>query len=137
MSDDLVKVSATGGPLPCPFCGGKNLRSGGDDKVVGYWCLDCEAMGPNHYGRYEWNTRADLVKERSDEVQAAEQRGYANAMEAERKLHEDRIEALEAKLAKAVWLLTDAAVQLEEGKIKTRRNRASFIWEFLEEIKGT
>jgi hypothetical protein len=49
----------------------------------------------------------------------------------------DRIEALTAKLARAEWLLTDAAVQLEEGKIKTRRNRAGLIWQFLEEIKGT
>jgi hypothetical protein len=30
-----------------------------------------------------------------DELTKAEQRGYANAMEAERKLHEDRIEQLE------------------------------------------
>ena len=44
---------------------------------------------------------------------------------------------LEAKLAKAEWLLTDAAVQLEDGKIKTRRNRAGLIWQFLEEIKST
>lgn len=43
---------------------------------------------------------------------------------------------LEAKLARAEWLLTDAAVQLEEGKIKTRRNRAGLIWQFLEEIRG-
>ena len=43
---------------------------------------------------------------------------------------------LEAKLARADWLLTDAAVQLEEGKIKTRRNRAGLIWQFLAEIKG-
>ncbi len=49
----------------------------------------------------------------------------------------DRIKALEGKLAKAGWLLTDAAVQLEEGKIKTRRNRAALIWKFLEEIKAT
>lgn len=48
----------------------------------------------------------------------------------------DRIEALTAKLARAEWLLTDAAVQLEEGKIKTRRNRAGLIWQFLKEIKG-
>ena len=40
-----------------------------------------------------------------DELTKAEQRGYANAMEAERKLHEDRIEQLEAKLAKAVEAL--------------------------------
>ena len=45
--------------LPCPFCGGTNLRSGGDDKVVGVACNDCEATGPNHYitGR-DWNARA-------------------------------------------------------------------------------
>jgi hypothetical protein len=48
----------------------------------------------------------------------------------------DRIEALTAKLARAEWLLTDAAVQLEDGKIKTRRNRAGLIWQFLEEIKA-
>lgn len=45
--------------------------------------------------------------------------------------------ALEETLAKAEWLLTDAAVQLEEGKIKTRRNRAALIWQFLKEIKAT
>jgi hypothetical protein len=49
----------------------------------------------------------------------------------------DRIETLTDKLARAEWLLTDAAVQLEDGKIKTRRNRADLIWQFLEEIKGT
>lgn len=48
--------------LPCPFCGNENLKSGGDDKWVGLWCLDCEAQGPNHYGRNEWNTRADLAR---------------------------------------------------------------------------
>lgn len=47
------------------------------------------------------------------------------------------ISKLEAKLARAEWLLTDAAVQLEDGKIKTRRNRAALIWQFLKEIKGT
>ena len=48
----------------------------------------------------------------------------------------DRIEAMIDELAIAKWLLTDAAVQLEEGKIKTRRNRAGLIWQFLDEIKG-
>ena len=49
----------------------------------------------------------------------------------------DRIEALTDELSIAKWLLTDAAVQLEEGKIKTRRNRAGLIWQFLlDEIKG-
>lgn len=48
----------------------------------------------------------------------------------------ERIEKLEAKLAKAEWLLVDAAVQLEEGKIKTRRNRAALIRQFLAELTG-
>lgn len=47
----------------------------------------------------------------------------------------DRIEALKVKLAQATWLLTEAAVQLEEGKIKTRRNRAAIIWNLLDEMK--
>jgi hypothetical protein len=48
----------------------------------------------------------------------------------------DRIEALKVKLAQATWLLTEAAVQLEEGKIKTRRNRAAIIWNLLDEMKA-
>lgn len=32
--------------------------------------------------------------------------------------------------------MSDAMVQLEEGKIKTRRNRAGLIREFLNETKG-
>jgi|DEB0MinimDraft_6_1074348.scaffolds.fasta_scaffold83150_5 hypothetical protein len=47
-----------------------------------------------------------------------------------------RIEELEAKLADAQWLLCDAAVQLREGLIKTRRNRADLIDTFLAELKG-
>ena len=45
-------------------------------------------------------------------------------------------EELEAKLAKAENLLVDAMVQLENGKIKTRRNRAFLIGRFLAELKG-
>lgn len=37
-------------------------------------------------------------------------------------------------LKSAIWLLTDAMVQLEEGKIKTRRNRAQMIRDFLSKI---
>jgi hypothetical protein len=48
----------------------------------------------------------------------------------------EKIEALTAKLAQATWLLTEAAVQLEEGKIKTRRNRAAIIWNLLDEMKA-
>lgn len=49
----------------------------------------------------------------------------------------DRIEALTVKLAQATWLLTEAAVQLEEGKIKTRRNRAAIIWNLLDEMRAS
>ena len=49
---------------------------------------------------------------------------------------EARIERLEAKLADAQWLLYDAVVQLREGLIKTRRNRADLIDTFLAELKG-
>lgn len=42
---------------PCPFCGGTDLSSGGDDKFVGYFCKTCQATGPNHYGSRDWNTR--------------------------------------------------------------------------------
>lgn len=44
--------------LPCPFCGSTRLESGGDDKFVGTRCLNCEATGPNHYGKFEWGSRA-------------------------------------------------------------------------------
>jgi len=48
----------------------------------------------------------------------------------------ERNETLTVKLAQATWLLTEAAVQLEEGKIKTRRNRAAIIWNLLDEMKA-
>jgi hypothetical protein len=57
------------------------------------------------------------------------------AMDLDLKESADRIEALTHKLAQATWLLTEAAVQLEEGKIKTRRNRAAIIWNLLDEMK--
>lgn len=44
--------------LPCPFCGSDKLKGGGDDKAVGVCCLTCEATGPNHYGKSDWNSRA-------------------------------------------------------------------------------
>jgi hypothetical protein len=46
------------------------------------------------------------------------------------------IERLRGDLAKAEWFLVDASVQLDEGKVKTRRNRASLIRQFLEEMTG-
>ena len=58
------------------------------------------------------------------------------AMDQDLKEAADRIEELEAKLEQAEWLLVDAMVQLEDGKIKTRRNRAHLIGRFLAELKG-
>ena len=48
----------------------------------------------------------------------------------------DRIGELEAKLATAEWLLVEASVQLRDGKMKTRRNRADLIDQFLTELNG-
>jgi hypothetical protein len=47
----------------------------------------------------------DRIEKLEAKLITAEQRGYANAMEAERKLHEGRIEELKGKLAKAVEAL--------------------------------
>ncbi len=71
---------------------------------------------------------ADRIEALTEQLEAAR----ADAKEAEAYAEE-----LDAKLGQAMWLLTEAAVQLEEGKIKTRRNRADLIWQLLEEIKGT
>jgi hypothetical protein len=49
---------ASSEPKPCPFCGGRNLKPVGDDKFAAYHCLDCEATGPNEYGKFTWEGRA-------------------------------------------------------------------------------
>jgi hypothetical protein len=67
-----------------------------------------------------------LTAEAADRIEA-----LLNLNEALVELMDDR----DAKLAQATWLLTEAAVQLEEGKIKTRRNRAAIIWNLLDEMK--
>jgi hypothetical protein len=94
------------------------------------------------------NAAADRIEALTEQLAAAQQdakeaEAYAEEVEADRKktyealLKVSRIHGeVEAKLARAEWLLTDAAVQLEEGNIKTRRNRAGLIWQFLAEIKG-
>lgn len=52
-------IRGEGELLPCPFCGGSDLRVGGDDKWVGACCLTCGAVGPDHYGSTnDWNRRA-------------------------------------------------------------------------------
>ena len=91
---------------------------------------------------------ADRIEALTEQLTAAradakETEAYAGKLESDRRktyealllmsrLHSD----VEAKLARAEWLLTDAMVQLEEGKIKTRRNRARLIREFLSETIG-
>jgi hypothetical protein len=47
-----------------------------------------------------------------------------------------RIAALEDRLNTAAYLLTESMVQLREGKIKTRRNRADIIGQVLEEWRN-
>ena len=47
---------------------------------------------------------------------------------------EAKIVELEAKLDQAQWLLCDALIQLREGRIETRRNRADLIDRFLLEL---
>lgn len=71
-----------------------------------------------------------ITKSRSDDlVEAAEQRGYANAMEAERKLHDSRIEELEANLAEQIeWVkrLADDLIAAEgrEARLKDKLAKA-------------
>ena len=76
------------------------------------------------------NTVAELERERD------RWREIANNEAVEGEANRNAGLALEAKLAQATWLLTEAAVQLVEGKIKTRRNRAAIIWNLLDEMKA-
>jgi hypothetical protein len=62
----------------------------------------------------------------------ADRRNTYIALQLITRLHSE----VEAKLGRAEMLLYDAMVQLEDGKIKTRRNRARLIREFLDEIRG-
>jgi predicted DNA-binding protein len=72
---------------------------------------------------------ANRIERLEAELITAEQRGYANAMEAERKLHEERIEELEAKLAKAV----EALDRIQDGSYGKLAAKARTI---LAELKG-
>jgi uncharacterized coiled-coil protein SlyX len=79
----------------------------------------------------------EWVKRLADDLNAAEGREARLKAKLEQALRAlERIKELEAKLAKAEWLLCDAMVQLRDGKIRTRRNRAGLIEAFLEELKG-
>ena len=70
---------------------------------------------------------AERIEELEAKLKTAEEIGRA---------FEEDAGQLRAKLAKAEWLLIDAEVQLEAGKIKTRRNRAELIRQFLAELTG-
>ena len=76
----------------------------------------------------------ELCADAADRIEALTEQLAAARQDTEEA--EAYAEELESNLARAECLLTDAAVQLEEGKIKTRRNRAGLIWQFLAEIKG-
>ena len=75
-----------------------------------------------------------------DELTKAEQRGYANAMEAERKLHEDRIEQLERErdeqeakidaLTSGDWSKA-RLVRFENGQFDFSGGPVAFIAEYL------
>jgi uncharacterized membrane protein YccC len=80
---------------------------------------------------------ANRIERLEAELIAAEQRGYANAMEAERKLHEERIEELEAKLAKALEGLREAENAPEpDHHVPQFRYVMDIIGATLAELKG-
>ena len=70
-----------------------------------------DGMFPRCFEDPKYASEPPIEYGRIDLLEAAEQRAYANAMEAERKLHEGRIEELEAKNAR---LETEAKIQAEE-----------------------
>jgi hypothetical protein len=77
---------------------------------------------------------ADAVKAVADDLETLDKACKEWADVSQRSYQ--RGKAAEAKLEMAVFLLTDAMVQLREGKIKTRRNRADIIGQVLEEWRN-
>jgi septal ring factor EnvC (AmiA/AmiB activator) len=67
---------------------------------------------------------ADRIEALTAELTLAEQRGYANAMEAERKLHEDRIEALTEQLEAARADAKEAEAYAEELEAMNKNQEA-------------
>ena len=63
-----------------------------------------DGMFPRCFEDPKYASEPPIEYGRIDLLEAAEQRGYADAMEAERKLHEARIEELEAKLD---WVIVE------------------------------
>ena len=64
-----------------------------------------DGMFPRCFENPKYASEPQVEYVRVDLAEAAEQQGYASAMEDARKLHEARIEELKAKLAKATELL--------------------------------
>jgi hypothetical protein len=84
---------------------------------------------------------ADRIEALTEQLEAAradakEAEAYADELAGDQVDLCSQLIAAEDKLAQATWLLTEAAVQLVEGKIKTRRNRAAIIWNLLDEMKA-
>jgi TPP-dependent trihydroxycyclohexane-1,2-dione (THcHDO) dehydratase len=75
-----------------------------------------DGMFPRCFENPKYASEPQVEYVRVDLAEAAEQQGYASAMEDARKLHEARIEELEAKLAKAVEALTKAAEYHEDER---------------------
>jgi chromosome segregation ATPase len=109
MTDDLVKrLNETLGSISSPpvFYGdnlaivlcaafeddGEQNENGWTDAAI----EGCETTLQAIRGHYA--PLADRIEALTAELTLAEQRGYSNAMEAERKLHEDRIDELEVSL---------------------------------------
>ena len=102
------------------------------DDLVKRWDEYVDSMG-SVMGEVEHMAQQmrDRIEELEVKLQDAEQRGYANAMEAERTLHENRIEELEAKLAKAVRLM-ELSVELANWNTTLLED----VIDFITELKG-
>ncbi len=86
-------------------------------------------------------TAADRIEQLNKKLEEAN--AHAAELEADRRKTYEALRLVsrlhgevEGQLDRAEWLLTEAMVQLEDGKTKTRRNRAHFIRKFLDEIRG-
>ena len=72
-----------------------------------------DGMFPRCFENPKYASEPQVEYVRVDLAEAAEQQGYASAMEDARKLHEARIEELEAKLAKAVEALEECVEEID------------------------
>jgi hypothetical protein len=99
------------------------------------WGWRADSVWQEQTWQHEDEPMSTMEYVRFDLMETAEQRGYANAMEAERKLHEDRIEALtkergELKAQVEQFRNTNRRlnrrVQLLEGWWQRRLERAKY-----------